>query len=172
MLLLSHAAATFALVGLIWFVQVCHYPLFALVGPDTFSAYEAAYTRSTTWVIVPLMLAELGMTVALLLAPAPPRLRVLAWVGAGLLALIWLSTFAVQVPLHNRLMNGFDPAAHARLVSSNWIRTAAWTARGAVALAMLWITRAAPASNLFDVNESGLRPSHRHALIADHPTKA
>ena len=31
-LLAAHAAATWALVGLIWTVQVVHYPLFALVG--------------------------------------------------------------------------------------------------------------------------------------------
>lgn len=31
-LLLVHAAATWAMVGLVWFVQVVHYPLFAQVG--------------------------------------------------------------------------------------------------------------------------------------------
>ncbi len=31
-LLTSHLLATSAMVGLIWFVQVVHYPLFAVVG--------------------------------------------------------------------------------------------------------------------------------------------
>ena len=34
LLLLLHAAATLFMTGLIWFVQVVHYPLFARVGED------------------------------------------------------------------------------------------------------------------------------------------
>ena len=40
----------------------------------------------------------------------------------------------VQVPLHRRLQGGFDAAAHRRLVRTNWLRTAAWTLRAALAL--------------------------------------
>ena len=32
LLLLLHAGATFFMCGLIWFVQIVHYPLFAQVG--------------------------------------------------------------------------------------------------------------------------------------------
>jgi hypothetical protein len=39
--------------------------------------------------------------------------------------------------MHARLVNGFDPAAHAWLVNGNWIRTVAWTAR--LAIAVLWL---------------------------------
>ena len=56
--------------------------------------------------------------------------------GVGLAALIWLMTWAVQVPAHRRLESGFDPMACRRLVRSNWARTIAWTLRGGVALAM------------------------------------
>jgi hypothetical protein len=39
-----------------------------------------------------------------------------------------------KVPCHKKLDKGLDlPAAH-RLVRTNWIRTAAWTARGVVAI--------------------------------------
>lgn len=44
------------------------------------------------------------------------------------------------MPAHNALAQGFDAAAHSRLVSTSAIRTAAWTARGAL---LLWaLTRA------------------------------
>ena len=59
------------------------------------------------------------------------------WVGVGLLAGAWLSTALIQVPCHRRLERGFDAAAHARLVRTNWIRTALWSARGIVALVLL-----------------------------------
>jgi hypothetical protein len=53
-----------------------------------------------------------------------------------LLASVWLVTLFVQVPAHRRLGHGFEAEVHRRLVTSNWLRTAAWTARGALALAM------------------------------------
>ncbi|MCK6525129.1 hypothetical protein L6R49_27300, partial [Myxococcota bacterium] len=37
LLLLIHAAATWFMVGLIWFVQIVHYPLFSAVGPPRVS---------------------------------------------------------------------------------------------------------------------------------------
>lgn len=134
---LLHAFFTCAMTGLIWFVQVCHYPLFAMVGAEAFQAFEEAYTRSTTLIIVPLMLGELGAALWLTFGSAAAALRPLAWWGLALLAVIWLSTFLVQVPLHEQLMGGFDPVVHLRLVRSNWIRTLAWSGRAALALAMI-----------------------------------
>jgi hypothetical protein len=55
-----------------------------------------------------------------------------------LLAVIWLSTVFLQVPCHNRLVSGFDQATYERLVNSNWIRTIAWSLRGALAMWMVW----------------------------------
>ena len=55
----------------------------------------------------------------------------------GLLAVIWVSTFLIQVPLHGRLTRGFDATRHSALVRSNWIRTVAWSARGALLAWML-----------------------------------
>ena len=59
--------------------------------------------------------------------------------GLVLLALVHVSTVSLQVPAHRRLASGFDDAVAKRLVRSNWIRTAGWTARGGVAVAMLTV---------------------------------
>ena len=56
------------------------------------------------------------------------------WMGLFLLLVIWLSTALLQVPCHNRLVNGFDPKIHHRLVKTNWIRTVAWSLRAIIAL--------------------------------------
>lgn len=134
---LLHAAATWALTGLIWFVQIVHYPLFDRVGTTGFAQYELAHVSRTTAIVAPLMLAELGGA-AWLVLDRPPALPLLAvWLGAALLAIIWVSTFALQVPQHDVLGGGFDARAHARLVGTNWIRTAAWTGRSLLAAWML-----------------------------------
>lgn len=54
-----HYAATWALIGLIWTIQLVHYPLFAQVGRHTFKAYHHRHTTQITWVVAPLMLMEL-----------------------------------------------------------------------------------------------------------------
>lgn len=135
-LLLTNLAATLYMVGLIWCVQLVHYPLFARVGKEGFAAYEAAHSRLITLVVGPPMLLE-ASTTALLLFFRPPVIRLSeALLGAALLALIWLSTMFLQVPQHTVLSSGFDARAHNFLVRSNWLRTTAWSLRG---LLVLWM---------------------------------
>jgi hypothetical protein len=136
-LLLVHAAVTLGMVGLIWFVQVVHYPLFDQVGADRFMEYHRRHVRRTTWVVAGPMLTELASGV-LLVWFVPPGVP--GWqpaVGLGLLAAVWLSTVFLQVPQHERLATGPNASACRRLVVGNWVRTAAWSLRGGLVLVML-----------------------------------
>ncbi len=135
---LANLAATWFMVGLIWFVQIVHYPLMAEVGRDGFAGYEAKHSAWTTWVVMPAMLLELGSAIALLVARPTTMPPWLAWMGVALVAVVWLSTGLLQVPQHNRLLVAFDADAHAWLVASNWLRTIAWSVRGALLLVPLW----------------------------------
>ena len=137
-ILALHAGATCMMAGLIWFVQVVHYPLMASVGERGFRAYEERHTRWTTWVVAPLMFVEVGTAAWLCLVGGPAGTPTWwVWLGAALVAVNWLSTALLQVPCHSRLAQGFDEATWRRLVATNWIRTAAWTARVPLALLML-----------------------------------
>lgn len=137
-LLLVHVASTLYMVGLIWFVQLVHYPLFASVGRPRFANYEARHTYLTGWAVIPAMVVELVTATALAINPGPlPEALTLA--GATMVVGIWGITFSLQVPCHTRLSEGFEPAIHRRLVTSNWARTVAWTARGGLVLTMLWL---------------------------------
>ena len=139
LVLFAHAASTLALVGLIWTIQVVHYPTFRFVDPARFIEFEAFHQRGISIVVVPLMLVELATAAALLwFRPAGLPLWMAA-AGAGLVLFIWGVTFAVQVPLHNQLAQRFDSAAIEQLVRSNWIRTIAWTLRGGLVLWALWL---------------------------------
>lgn len=134
--LLLHVSSTAMMTGLIWFVQIVHYPLMDRVGPDSFVEYEETHTQATTLVVGPLMLIELLSAVYLLrlvdqVGWVPPIL------GLAALALIWTSTAFLQVPCHQTLTLGFDRSVHRRLVRSNWIRTILWSLRLICALWML-----------------------------------
>ena len=134
---LVHLGATLALVGVIWVVQVVHYPLFAGVGAEGWAAYEAAHQSRITLVVAPLMVAELATAVWLVLDRPAPLLAGPVVLGAALVGLVWASTAFIQVPLHTALGGAFDGDAHARLVATNWLRTLTWTARGGL---VLWMT--------------------------------
>lgn len=136
---LAHLGSTLALVGLIWTVQVVQYPLFARVGAESFTDYHAGHSARISWIVLPLMLVELVTAIALVLAPPPGVSPASVWIGLGLVGVIWLSTFLLQVPRHSLLGEGFDADAHRFLVASNWLRTAAWTLRGALVLS--WVAR-------------------------------
>ncbi|MDX2081601.1 MAG: hypothetical protein SFU53_12535 [Terrimicrobiaceae bacterium] len=124
----AHVLTTFAMTGLIWFVQIVHYPMLARFGPESFGDIEREHCDRTGFVVAPLMLVEAAT--ALLLWLSGWR-EVWFIVSLGLLALIWISTAVLQVPLHRRLLLGRDERALRRLVLTNWVRTVAWTARSA-----------------------------------------
>ena len=134
--LLIQVATTLAMMGLIWFVQIVHYPLMAEVGRAEFRRYEMEHQRLTTWLVAPLMLCEMASAVLLLwFRPAGIGLTA-AWIGIVLLVFIWLITYTVQVPQHSSLVLSFDPVVQRKLVRGNWWRTVAWTSRG---LLVLWM---------------------------------
>lgn len=123
------------MMGLIWFVQIVHYPMLASFDRKNFAAHEKEHCDRTGLVVVPLMLVELS-TFALLLIEG---VRSDAFLLSGLLlGVIWVSTFFIQVPLHRALLQGWNVQAHRRLVATNWIRTLAWTGRSLL-LGWLWI---------------------------------
>ena len=139
-LMLVHVMATLFMVGVIWFVQIIHYPLFAAIGKADFAAYEQAHTRRTVWVVAPPMLIEL-ITGILLLFVRPAGVTLIhSILGVVLIAVVCFSTQFVQVPCHARLSLSFDPSVHRRLVSTNWVRTAAWSLRGLLVIWMVWMT--------------------------------
>jgi hypothetical protein len=139
LILLANVAATLLMTGVIWMVQVVHYPLFALVGREQFPAYEYAHSAAITLLVMPLMLVELGTSFMLALNPPPGLDRLTPWIGLGLAAATWGVTLFFSIPAHNTLSGGFDATAHAALVSSNWLRTLAWTAHSG--LVIYWLGR-------------------------------
>ena len=129
--LIANAVATLAMVGLIWFVQVVHYPLLAHLD----AAGIAEHQRLTGYVVALPMAVE-AITAALLVIDRPGGVPASAtWIGAALVVAVWASTALLQVPMHRALAGGAGDVR--RLVRDNWVRTAAWTARGAVVVWML-----------------------------------
>lgn len=135
---LANLIATIFMTGVIWTVQIAHYPLLSRVGSDAFRPYMEDHNVLITYVVLPPMLIEAATAVLLLLLRPPQLPAWAAWLGLGLVAAIWLSTFFLQVPQHTILLRSFDESAYRLLVNTNWVRTAAWTARTLLLGWLVW----------------------------------
>lgn len=137
-LLIAQAVASGMMAGIIWFVQVIHYPLFAAVTGPGAAEYARDNQARTAFVVVPPMLVEAVAAGWLVVWPPAAIGRGPAVVGLTLVGLLWFSTLAVQMPLHARLAReGHAAGVIATLVRSNWPRTLLWTARAILAAWML-----------------------------------
>ena len=123
--------------GVIWVMQVVHYPLMRFVSGEQFARFETAHRTRISWVVGPLMLLEGVCVLAFLFAPPVGLAWWLPWVGAGVEAIAIGTTVFISAPLHEQLNAHFNQATLDRLIATNWIRTIAWTGRAAVAIAML-----------------------------------
>jgi len=145
-LVLINCAATLFMTGLIWFVQVVHYPLMKHVGLVSYQGYQRAHMARTTWVVMPIMLLEIGTALGLLFVLTEPEHIHLAWRALMLLVVVWASTACLQVPAHRALLTRFENQTHGRLVKSNWVRTIAWSTRSVLMLLLCFSYVGSPSS--------------------------
>ncbi|MBF9235797.1 hypothetical protein I2I05_00165 [Hymenobacter sp. BT683] len=129
LLLLLNFAATAYLTGLIWTVQVVHYPSFGQVPKAAWAAFHAAHTRRMSYVVLAPMVVELALAIWLAWAGRAVLPNGSGWWCLALVVLVWAATFFISVPFHNRLAAGYDYIAIDGLIRTNWFRTLAWTAR-------------------------------------------
>lgn len=132
-----HAAVTAFLAGLIWVVQLVHYPLFDRVEERSFTNFHASHSLRISLIVVPAMTLEALLALLLVLRPPSGVPPALAAAGLLLVAVNALSTAFLQVPLHRRLAGGFAPRVHRALVRTNVVRTVGWSLRTVIAFAIL-----------------------------------
>ncbi|MEM8884320.1 MAG: hypothetical protein AAGD14_09640 [Planctomycetota bacterium] len=140
MTLLLHAFASLMMLGVIWTVQVVHYPLFRAVGRDHWVRYHQRHVQSMGLIVGPLMSLEL-LTAGLLVFARPPVLPMWAVVANLVLVLsTWLSTGFREMPRHQKLALRYDGPGIKQLVRGNWFRTLAWSLHGVLVLYLLWLS--------------------------------
>jgi hypothetical protein len=140
-LLLAHAVITAMLTGIIWFVQMVHYPLFPLAGSQNYPIYQRRHEQGISRVVAPLMVVETATAIVLLFLFPIGVSRSLFYLTLVLLLINWLSTFLLQVPQHRILEHGFHIEAWQTLCRTNWVRTLSWTLR--IIILLLILTRQA-----------------------------
>lgn len=132
-----HAAATWWLVGLIWTIQIVHYPSFDSIDKVGYIDFQERHMQAMGRLIGFPWLIE-GLCVLALFVFAPDNTtRVIAALGGLLELVVILVTINKSIPAHEALQTGYVASAHHTLVNTNWWRTIAWSLRGALALVVL-----------------------------------
>ena len=125
--LLGHLIFTSIMTGVIWVIQIVHYPSFHFIEKEMYTAFQKFHMNKISIIVIPIMLAELitGMMLFLDKSSKSPFL-IISFV---ILVLIWLITGVFFSKAHNELMTGYQELVVNQLVVMNWIRTLLWTLR-------------------------------------------
>ena len=131
---MAHWGSCLFMTGVIWIIQLVHYPAFAFVQRRQFSEFVRFHTDTITGVVLPPMLAELSTAVLMWWQARRTATGIWHTCNVASVALIWAFTFLLSVPCHDRLAKGWHAPTHRRLVRTNWLRTIAWSVRACVIL--------------------------------------
>ena len=125
--LLGHLIFTSIMTGVIWVIQIVHYPSFHFIEKELYTAFQKFHMNKISIIVIPIMLAELitGMMLFLDKSSKSPFL-IISFV---ILVLIWLITGVFFTKVHNELIAGYQELVVNQLVAMNWIRTLLWTLR-------------------------------------------
>ena len=123
---LTYLMISWGLVVLIWIIQLVHYPSFHYIDPNKFSDFHQHHSKSITIIVMPLMLAELIIGFLQAYRSGFTSIEVIALI---MIVGVWLSTFLIQIPLHNQMSIQNNSILVTKLVNTNWIRTLLWTGK-------------------------------------------
>ena len=117
-------AIDLSLAVFLWLVQCIIYPSFRYISADIFEKWHAGYRRRVSWIIGPILLLQIFL-VGIEAIQEPSRYSL---IRLGLVAVSWLITVCVSVPLHRRIKRGEQrEQSIERLIHSNWLRTLTWS---------------------------------------------
>ena len=126
LLFFLNVISAFLLTGVIWTIQIVHYPSFHYIDKLSFTNFHNFHERRISIIVMPLMLIELTTSTALYINNMSSIVLAL---NLLIVLLIWCSTFFIQVPIHSILSQKKDKKLIEKLVNTNWIRTFLWSMR-------------------------------------------
>ena len=113
------------MIGVILMTQLITYPSFLKIDKNDFVSFHKKYVRNISFIAVPIMILEL-----LTLVYMNFYINNLLFMKSLLvLIVIWLVTFIIIVPIHNRLSKRLEIDNIVSLIRYNWIRTVLWTSK-------------------------------------------
>ena len=135
--LLGHLIFTSIMTGVIWVIQIVHYPSFHFIEKELYTAFQKFHMNKISIIVMPIMLAELITGIMLFLDKSSKS--PLLTISIIILVLIWLITGVFFSKAHNELIAGYQELVVNQLVVMNWIRTLLWTFRLLLLICFIYI---------------------------------
>ena len=132
LLLKVNFISTSVMVGVIWVIQLLHYPSFHFINDQKYIEFQHFHMQRISFIVIPAMLIELASALSL----AYFFRSSLTIILLALLLGIWGITFIFFTNIHQKLTNGYDHIVVNRLVQINWFRTALWSLRFIILLSI------------------------------------
>jgi len=126
-MLAIHLVLASIMVGVIWVIQLVHYPSFRFTDREKYVSFQIFHMRKISFIVMPVMVLEFFS--GLLLVLYHSNYESLLRISFILLLIIWLVTALFFAQIHQKLSKGYDETLVRKLVSFNWIRTLLWTIR-------------------------------------------
>jgi fatty acid desaturase len=124
---LLRLAIDFGLMVLIWMVQLLIYPGFQYLNLTSFTKWHGKYARNMTFIVAPMMFSQVA--IAFYFFYNFSGMFVANMMYAVLIALTWVTTFIIFIPIHSSLdKQGYNKSLCLELTRKNWIRVILWTA--------------------------------------------
>ena len=120
-----HFLSTSLMVGIIWVIQLLHYPTFHFIKQSDYVEFQHFHMQRISFIVVPVMIIEL-LSGFMLVYYFRSNLFILC---LTILLVIWLITFVFFTKLHQSLLGGYDKIIVNKLVQINWSRTVLWSLR-------------------------------------------
>ena len=136
-IVLINIISSFFAAGLIWVIQLVHYPSMKFVSENEFESFHSFHQKKISILAMPLMAIELITSIILLIQSFENDTSLIFKINFMIVVLIWFSTFFMQVPLHQKLSKGKNDVLIDKLVFTNWFRTVLWTLRSILMLFLL-----------------------------------
>ena len=122
LLFYSNLIVSSILLGLILVIHFVHYKSFNFIDVEKFVEFHKFHTKNISFLVIPLMIIELVISIIICYF----YFSILSLINLSLVALIWITTFLLQVPSHNKLSTGKSIAEIEKLVSGNVFRVYLW----------------------------------------------
>lgn len=137
LILLMHLFSCFFMTGLIWLIQLIHYPAMRHIKKESFSAFHLFHSQRITFIVGPVMTLEFATAVSIFF-----QHNLNTWSSLNLIGvlIIWGATAFLSVPAHNKLAQNYNEQTLQSLINTNWIRTMTWTGRSIFILYILATT--------------------------------
>ena len=131
-----HIVSTSIMVGVIWIMQLVHYPSFNFINIEDYKSFQEFHMKRISVIVIPAMTIELIS--GILIFWIYQTNNIFFNVSLFCLFFIWFLTAILFSKMHQKVTLGDQISIITKLVNLNWLRTISWTFRLGLVLFVVW----------------------------------